>query len=296
MTNDQHPMTNDNFTNYLHAKSYRLNSIKSIMSDVRRYCKWCNIPVEKSTYNTLLEYVAYMQTKGLKARTINGAISKLQHYFNYLYAQGKINSNPAAGLRVKGVIRSKAEYMLSREELNDIYNNYKESSILRKRNKVMLGLIIYQGLDTTALKQITVNEIHLQQGIINISSTARSNERILPLEPFQILQLQNYLLNIRPLLCITGEANAPYLFLNAQGNKSDQNQRNNLNRHLKAQNPKYKDITILRKSVIVNWINTYGLRKAQYLAGHKYVSSTEQCSQNKIEDLQELINQHHPLK
>ncbi|GEM_PF-3189705 len=31
----------------------------------------------------------------------------------------------------------------------------------------------------------------------------------------------------------------------------------------------------LRASVIVKWLKMYNLRKAQYLAGHRYISSTE---------------------
>ena len=36
----------------------------------------------------------------------------------------------------------------------------------------------------------------------------------------------------------------------------------------------------LRASVIVKWLKMYNLRKVQYLAGHRYISSTELYQQS----------------
>jgi integrase/recombinase XerD len=48
--------------------------------------------------------------------------------------------------------------------------------------------------------------------------------------------------------------------------------------------------------VITHWLKNYNLRQVQYMAGHKYVSSTERYQQNTLEDLQKEINRYHPLK
>ncbi len=45
-------------------------------------------------------------------------------------------------------------------------------------------------------------------------------------------------------------------------------------------------------SVITQWLKQYDLRKVQYLAGHKYVSSTEDYKANVIDELQQLYNQY----
>jgi integrase/recombinase XerD len=37
-------------------------------------------------------------------------------------------------------------------------------------------------------------------------------------------------------------------------------------------------------------------RKVQYKAGHRYVSTTERYQAGNLEDLQEALNIHHPLK
>jgi len=51
----------------------------------------------------------------------------------------------------------------------------------------------------------------------------------------------------------------------------------------------------LRASVIVKWLKQYNLREVQYLAGHRYISSTESYQQSEMEGLSEEVNQFHPL-
>ena len=48
-------------------------------------------------------------------------------------------------------------------------------------------------------------------------------------------------------------------------------------------------------SVITKWLKQYNLREVQYLAGHRYISTTESYQQNDVEGLAEEINMYHPL-
>jgi len=52
----------------------------------------------------------------------------------------------------------------------------------------------------------------------------------------------------------------------------------------------------VRQSVIAEWLKTKDLRMAQYMAGHKYVSTTERYQVNNLEDLEEALNKYHPLR
>jgi len=56
-----------------------------------------------------------------------------------------------------------------------------------------------------------------------------------------------------------------------------------------------KDIRQIRTSIITNWLKIYNLRKVQYMAGHRYVSSTELYQLNNIEELQDDIMKYHPI-
>lgn len=60
-------------------------------------------------------------------------------------------------------------------------------------------------------------------------------------------------------------------------------------------NPSVVKIHQIRASVITNWLKMHNLREVQYLAGHRYISSTESFLENEIEGLQEEVQQFHPM-
>ena len=63
---------------------------------------------------------------------------------------------------------------------------------------------------------------------------------------------------------------------------------------LKTKNTRIKNINHLRASVISDWTKKYNLRKVQYLAGHRYVSSTEKYLINDIDEFKNEIIAIHP--
>ena len=66
-------------------------------------------------------------------------------------------------------------------------------------------------------------------------------------------------------------------------------------KELKTLNNNFTDVKQIRTSVIIHWLKQYNLRKTQYLAGHKYISSTERYVQDDLESLHETINTFHPF-
>ena len=64
---------------------------------------------------------------------------------------------------------------------------------------------------------------------------------------------------------------------------------------LHALNKKVINAKQIRSSVITEWLRKNNLRQVQYMAGHKYVSSTERYQLNNIDDLKNEVQQHHPM-
>lgn len=44
-----------------------------------------------------------------------------------------------------------------------------------------------------------------------------------------------------------------------------------------------------------SWLTQYNIREVQYMAGHRYISSTERYVQDDLENLQEIIESLHPI-
>ena len=51
----------------------------------------------------------------------------------------------------------------------------------------------------------------------------------------------------------------------------------------------------VRASVITQWLSEYNIREVQYMAGHRFISSTERYLQDDLENLQEMIENLHPI-
>jgi integrase/recombinase XerD len=66
-------------------------------------------------------------------------------------------------------------------------------------------------------------------------------------------------------------------------------------KNLKKYNNKVKNLNQIRSSIIINWLSQNNLRKTQYLAGHRYISSTERYQQDDLENLHEIVNNYHPI-
>ena len=89
-------------------------------------------------------------------------------------------------------------YTLDPQELNALYYSYDtEESLSGKRNKVMLGLMIYQAVKTEELAKLDVQNVLLREGKIEIPGSRRSNHRTLALESHQVLDMYDYVQNIR---------------------------------------------------------------------------------------------------
>ena len=66
-------------------------------------------------------------------------------------------------------------------------------------------------------------------------------------------------------------------------------------RHLRKINPRIKNFEQIRASVITGWLKIFDIRKVQYLAGHKFVGSTEDYKAGVIDELQNDVNKYHPF-
>jgi len=286
------------FETYLN-KRYRMNTIRGIIGETENFIKWCeeeNIQSEKTTYSELLSFIAYCTTKGNVKRTINQKISALKHYYNYLIGIQQREENPAAELRIRNQMHKVPFDVINYEELETLYKTYPAKGITGKRNKAVLGLMIYQGVGTAELQAMELKDLKLEEGKIYIPQVSRSNSRLLKLEAHQIVQLQNYVLQVRPVIMAMYELNTDKLFFSTGSSRQIGNTFTKMMRIIKTILPEVKDQRQIRASIIAHWYKTHNTRQVQYMTGHRYVSSTERYRVDKLETLQEQLEKMHPIQ
>jgi integrase/recombinase XerD len=297
------------FTEYLQAKKFTKVTVDAYSKYSERFLAWLDdeeLKAESFIYNDLLEFMRHCQNRGVTKHSVQMILCIVRHYCNYLIHEGKRKDNPAAGVFIKGLVRKLPTNLLSMEEMEELYKQYSIQLNVDSSKKIMFGLMVYQGLTVGEVMRLQSHHIKMKDGKIFIpaksgtgTGTKRTNERLLNLQAVQITELQNYLTaNKFKEACLPDRQGA--LFIEVI--KKEVSERNINNRikymfdQLKKLNPKVINAKQLRSSVITFWLRQNNLRQVQYMAGHKYVSSTERYQVNNLDDLQNELQQHHPMK
>jgi site-specific recombinase XerD len=229
---------------------------------------------------------------------INQRLRSIRKYYDYLQSEGHFVPK-LENIRVKGVVKKVLIDPLGFSDLEQLYTDY---SAYRKsrleehgknfhqykaaslRRKVMIGLLVFQGLRSSDLKRLEISHINDEKGTIYIPATLRSSSRELKLQSSQMRTLFKLLTSLE-------DKQASLLFSN-----DVDNQLFHLLQELRGLNQKVQNATHIRASVIMHWLKLHGKRQVQYMIGHKWISSTEHYEIQDLETLTNQLEKHHPLR
>lgn len=303
----------EGFKTYLQEQHFNTNTIRQKSNYAGYFLKWLEterLLPEDTRYNDLLNFIDYCKLEGDSNKLINGKLRSIRNYYEYLQKEGTGILNPAANLYLRGIRRKTITGTIDYKTFETLYQDYPTQTTRQKRNKVILGLFVYQAITTEELKQLEPGHLKLKEGKINIPGNRRRNSRILELKPFQILELHEYVSETRTK--IIGEITKPkpsrkpnqinikqlenQLFISINGSENIKNSLLHLFRDVKKLNPAITNAKQIRQTTITNWLKTNNLRQVQYMAGHKYVSSTERYQGDNLESLLIRVEKCHPLQ
>jgi len=303
------------FIRYMESKNHSASTQKSYLRCVKLFLKWVQKEDLQITKPDILSYLEFLkERKGQQNATRQNNLHALNHYFTHLYKSERISDNPCLFLKVRGTKVKKLHNLYTGEELNELYDNFyhvyirnfktckyfgsgtvEYMQLTRARNYVAIGIMIYQGTIAGELKNIRLEDIDLQKGTIKLHSNRRAKERVLPLNAAQVGALINYIHNVKPKLEMIYKTAEYEDFLFSVENQNFHDVTGYMQKQLKAIDRKFKHFYQIRTSVITNWLKAYGLRKTQYLAGHRSIGTTERYTSNDLQPLIDDINNLHPF-
>jgi integrase/recombinase XerD len=286
------------FIEYLKTRGLTPRTIISFDRVATIFLNWLKkeqINVEEVSYQDILSFMKRCQKQGVSQRTVQLYLNVIRHFYDHQIEQEKMEINPVTGIKVQGVKRKSLHHIFQPEELHAIYNNYQDESLKGKRNKIILSLLVYQGVKTEELIKLEVQDVKLREGKIEIPGGHKSDRRLLQLESHQVLEFYDYVNNTRKEILAQSKQQTDRLFVSIEGGDSLNSCMHRLMFWVKRKNKLVVNAKQLRASVIVKWLKMYNLRKVQYLAGHRYISSTESYQQSEMEGLTEEVNKFHPL-
>ena len=282
------------FKNHLIKKNFTKETIRKYQNYLSVFLQFLqeeNTEPEQAKYTDITDFIEYLKQQEKSTGDINRYLTTIRHYYNSL----KINKNPAEGVILKGTKRNIPADLLEKEELKELYENYPVNDNRSKRNKVILGLLVNQAITTEELHKLEPKHLLLEKGKIIIPPTGKNKQRTLKLQANQILELHNYIENIRLEICKDVLHTSKQVFVSITGNKNIKPSLYHMFRALKKTYPGIKNAKQIRRSVIVHKLKIQNLREVQYFAGHKRVSSTERYKLGNIEDLKKQVDKYHPL-
>jgi integrase/recombinase XerD len=310
----------NSFKEYLQSRGNSkatVNHYNEYILDFISYLDRDKTEPENATAKEVLSYQNILVKRGYQNKTRNTRLSVIKKFFNYQIEIGLRNENPVQHLKIRGGKTQKLYPILEKPQLKKIHHDYKvlseedvrasrnwfkASRLGKERNKAMIGLMIYQGTTTAELNKMQLNDLKLKEGKVIIRGGRKSQERTLELKSTQIMELMEYQFKTRTELLKYCEKESPNLFISSppigrKYNKKDDTEHiwKRLSQEIREANSDFINFKQVRTSVITHWLKEYNLRKVQYMAGHRYVSSTERYLINNTEDLQQDIDQFHPF-
>jgi len=284
------------FEEYRNKNGYSAKSIRVQNSHINRLKNWCisqNISLEEINYNQALQFIDSERQRGILNQSIIREINSIRIYFDYLLENGTIKQNIIKRIKIRNTGKKVIPETLTPQQLENIYQSFmnlpewehrtQTAKELHKRNVVLLGLLVYQGLTSGETAKLEITHVYLAEGKIYVPSTRKSNARTLKLQANQILPIKTYIEEFKP---------NPFLFTS----KKQSDMICKIISQAKKLNPEIIDSRQIRTSVIMSWLKTNNIRQVQYMAGHKSIRSTEQYRQQDLTDLTKQLELFHPLK
>ena len=294
-----------NFKEYRQKNNYSEKSIKVQDSHVNCFKGWClkhNINPGDITYSQALGFIDSERERGIERQSIIREINSIRIYFDYLLESGIIGQNIIKRIRIRQSGKKVLPEILSPAQLEKIYQDFSSlplwnhgtstAKLLHQRNTVILGLMIYQGLDSGDIARLETGQVNLSEGKIYIPSGRNSNARTLKLQAAQILPIKTYIEETRQEMLEKRNLQSSYLF----PSKKSSDMICKIVESVKKIYPGLKDSRQIRASVIMNWLKINNIRQVQYMAGHKSIRSTESYRSQDLTDLAKQLELFHPLR
>ncbi|GCC53716.1 integrase [Chryseotalea sanaruensis] len=255
----------------------------------------------QAKYKDILHYLEKRRTEGRQAGTLHTYLAAIKAYYDWLKKSGRRKDHPCKHLRLKDKIdhRISVQDLFTSTELELLLEQpsreINKLPSIRLRDKVIISLLIYQGLTTKNIVNLEVKDLNLEQATIYIKKATTLNARTLELHPKQIMLINRYLVEERPIL---NSKQTDKLILTRRYKPESGSGVGKVVKPYKKLFPD-KDLTALaiRQSVIANLLKAEkDIRSVQVFAGHKSPMTTERYQQTGIEELTAAVMKFHPLK
>ncbi|WP_421803362.1 tyrosine-type recombinase/integrase [Flagellimonas sp.] len=287
------------FISYLRLeKNYSQHTIKAYESDIENFADFCKQDygernLEKVSYPLIRNWIVALSDQGVSNRTINRKISSLQAYYKFLLKVGDITISPLVKHRALKTSK-KIEVPFSETEMEAILSEIPFANDFEgERDKLIIELLYTTGMRRAELVNLKISDVDLSGQVLKVLGK-RNKERILPLLPSAMEQINKYLIKRSELKNVLDSS---YLLLTKDGLKIYETLvYRTINKYFSLVSPKVKKSPhILRHTFATHLLNQGAdLNSVKELLGHSSLASTQVYTHNSIAELKKVHQKAHP--
>lgn len=273
------------------------HTVVAYSSDILSFLIWLNDKnVEDVVYETLREYLVYIQQFNYSKTTTARKIASLRTFYRFLYRERVVDANPAIGLHSPKRGKSLPEF-LTDSEIEQVLNNIKMDSPAGYRNRTILELLYATGMRVSELSSLNFENLNLDENEITVFGKG-SKERIVLVSERAKKFLETYIKKVRYLIFKDEKvlSQSP-VFINKTGYRlQPQSVRLAIKDVVeRIELPKHVTPHVFRHSFATKLLeNGADLRIVQELLGHSSISNTQIYTHVSTERLKQSYNIAHP--
>ena len=270
----------------LQNRDYSKNSLRAMMFDLKQFSIWYKnvygekLDIQRVTTRDIQCFRDDAQKADKAVSTINRRLVTLKQFFSIAEEVGIIDKNPAH--KVKSLSKqSLAPKSLTQKEARKFLKEVE----LRKnlRDRVMIELMLGAGLRVSEVVSLKVGNIELSErkGVVHIKHSKANKSRKVPLHKNIRILLEQYLKNVD-----TSKA----LFIGQRGMITSPTLNKIVDKYASKAGIKVTP-HLLRHTFAYNYLNehTGDIVGLAQLLGHSNINTTAIYTQNRLEDLQEKV-------
>ena len=132
---------------FLKVKNYSVHTITNYQRDISRFLNFIDsqgFNFKQLATNQISQWIIFLRKLGLGNRSIQRNISSLKNFYQYMFKNGFLSSNPFEGV-VAPKINDSLPKALSPEDVNKLLS-FEPKTIFDFRDKAFLELLYSSGL------------------------------------------------------------------------------------------------------------------------------------------------------
>lgn len=275
---------------FLKVKNYSVHTITNYQRDISRFLNFIDsqgFNFKQLATNQISQWIIFLRKLGLGNRSIQRNISSLKNFYQYMFKNGFLSSNPFEGV-VAPKISDSLPKALSPEDVNKLLS-FEPKTIFDYRDKAFLELLYSSGLRVS--EAISVNLSSFESDFTFVRVVGKGNkERMLPVGKYAKYAIEKWL-DIREV-----SADKDVLFTNKFGKRitaramQERLYNLSLRQGMSPVNPH-----MLRHSFATHLLESSGdLRSIQEMLGHSSLSTTQIYTKLNFQQLAKIYDNSHP--